>query len=147
MGNLSLEMAYARYGAQVTNKHRNLSSVATDGSLVITCPAERFSRPGIGVLRYSSQISGETSVAARVTALRAHVSAAHEAQTDVRPVILSAAPAVSEKRPVHVRTDLVGKVVAFDGDHFVVDFTRLTPVEEPRINNKRRRGTTSSSKS
>jgi hypothetical protein len=134
--NMSLELAYARYGAQVSNKHRNLSSVANDGSLVITCPAERFSRPGVGVLRYSAQISTEASVTSRVVALRTHIGAAHEAQSLVRPVIVGAA-ADAEKRPIHVRTDLVGKVVAFDGDHFVVDFTRPAPVAEPK--NKRRR--------
>ena len=28
---------------------------------------------------------------------------------------------------VHVRQDLVGNLVDFDGDHYVVDFTRAEP--------------------
>ena len=27
-------------------------------------------------------------------------------------------------RGIHVRADLIGKVVKFDGDHFIVDFVR-----------------------
>jgi hypothetical protein len=31
-----------------------------------------------------------------------------------------------------VRRDLVGKLVKFDGDHFIVDFTRLTEIAPNR---------------
>jgi hypothetical protein len=42
------------------------------------------------------------------------------------------------KRIIHVRSDLVGKVVEFDGDSFVVDFTRIAPAaEEPKARRKR----------
>jgi hypothetical protein len=35
-----------------------------------------------------------------------------------------------------VRTDLVGKVTKFDGDHFIVDFTRPP---DPRASTPRRK--------
>ena len=57
MENLSLEVAYGRYGAQIANKQRSLSALAADGSLVLTCKSEQFSRPGAGILRYSAQLS------------------------------------------------------------------------------------------
>ena len=41
-------------------------------------------------------------------------------------------------RGYHVRPDLIGKVVQFDGDHFMVDFTRPEQVVQA-VNSKRRR--------
>jgi len=29
------------------------------------------------------------------------------------------------RRTFHVRSDLIGKMVKFDGDHFIIDFTRM----------------------
>jgi hypothetical protein len=33
-------------------------------------------------------------------------------------------------RSFHVRPDLVGKVVKFDGDHFIVDFSRRGQIRQ-----------------
>ena len=128
MQNISLEVAYARYGAQVTSKQRNLSAIAKDGSLILSCPADRFSRPGIGILRYTAQLSQEAGVSKLVDSLRTHIQAAYTGNTDIHPVMITP-PKGSMSRMVNVRPDLTGKVVEFDGDTFVVDFTR--PVVEP----------------
>jgi hypothetical protein len=136
MENLSLEVAYARYGAEVSNKQRNLSSVASDGSLVLSCPAERFSRPGVGILRYSAQISLESGTTPRVVALRAHIQSAQAGGVDIRPVVITPAKGTTP-RVIHVRQDLVGRVVEYDGDNFVVDFTRATPPAEPKGRRRR----------
>jgi hypothetical protein len=134
--NLSLELAYARYGAKLTNRFRGLSALAEDGSLVLSCPAGRFSRPGAGVLRYSSQLSEETASAHEVRSLREHLGTALSGGGTVRSVFITAARG-TDPRVVHVRTDLIGKVVEFDGDTFKVDFTR-EQVEE-RAPARRRR--------
>ena len=135
MENLSLEVAYGRYGAQITNKQRSLSAVAADGSLVITCLSERFSRPGAGILRYSAQLSQEAGVTSRVSELAAQVKTAQDAGSDVRAVVITP-PRGMVRRIIHVRKDLVGKVVEFDGDTFVVDFTRPAP---PMVESRPRR--------
>ncbi|MEO8307507.1 MAG: hypothetical protein ABI616_05655 [Pseudomonadota bacterium] len=136
MENLSLEVAYGRYGAQITNKQRSLSAIAADGSLVLTCLSEKFSRPGAGILRYSGQLSQE-GTSTRVAELAGHLKTARDADASVRAVVITP-PRGIVRRVIHVRTDLVGKVVDFDGDAFVVDFTRpAPPLVEPRARRKR----------
>jgi hypothetical protein len=134
MENLSLEVAYGRYGAQITNKQRSLSAMAADGSLVLTCLSEKFSRPGAGILRYSGQLSQE-GTSTRVAELGAHLQSARESDASVRAVVITP-PRGIVRRVIHVRTDLVGKVVDFDGDAFVVDFTRPAP---PMVESRPRR--------
>jgi hypothetical protein len=134
MENLSLEVAYGRYGAQITNKQRSLSAMAADGSLVLTCQSERFSRPGAGILRYSGQLSQE-GTSTRVAELGAHLQSARDADASVRAVVITP-PRGIVRRVIHVRTDLVGKVIDFDGDAFVIDFTRPAP---PMVESRPRR--------
>lgn len=137
MENLSLESAYARYGAQVSSKQRCLSAIAADGSLVLSCPADRFSRPGEGVLRYSARLSLEIAAQSRVAVLRDQVQRASTEGIEVRPVFITA-PRGTIGRVIHVRSDLVGKVVDYDGDSFIVDFRRPpAPVVEPKKRRKR----------
>jgi hypothetical protein len=136
MENLSLEVAYGRYGAQITNKQRSLSAVAADGSLVLTCQSEKFSRPGAGILRYSGQLS-EEGTSTRVAELGAHLLSARDSDSSVRAVVITP-PRGIVRRVIHVRTDLIGKIVDFDGDAFVVDFTRpAPPLVESRPRRKR----------
>lgn len=134
MENLSLEVAYGRYGAQISNKQRSLSAMAADGSLVLTCLAGRFSRPGAGILRYSGQLSQE-GTSTRVAELGANVQSARDSGASVRAVVITP-PRGIVRRVIHVRTDLVGKVIDFDGDAFVVDFTRPAP---PMVETRGRR--------
>jgi len=136
MENLSLETAYARYGAQVSSKQRCLSAIAADGSLVLSCPADRFSRPGVGVRRYSARLSLEIAAQTRVAVLRDQVQKASTEGIQVRPVFITA-PKGHLGRIIHVRSDLVGKVVDYDGDSFVVDFRRPPP--PPVVETKKRR--------
>lgn len=136
MQNLSLELAYLRYGAKLTNRFRGLSALAEDGSLVLSCPAGRFSRPGMGVLRYSSQLSQETASTQEVRSLRDHLGTALSGGGMVRSVFITAASGTAS-RIVHVREDLIGKVVEFDGDRFTVDFTRLEVEEPPKARRRK----------
>jgi hypothetical protein len=130
--------AYARYGAQGSSKLRSLSAVAADGSLVLTCPSDRFSRPGTGILRYSALLSKEKAPAARIVELRTQLQSAQDAGTDVRLVVVTPSKG-RVSRTIHVRSDLVGKVVEFDGDAYVVDFIRPLPPVEDAPPKKRRR--------
>ena len=139
MENLSLEVAFARYGAQAANKQRSLSALAADGSLVLSCESVHFSRPGIGILRYSRRFSDLGGAKARVTELRTQLLEAFDAGTNVHPVVITA-PKGLMKRVIHVRSDLEGRVVQFDGDTFSVDFTRpAPPAEEPKVKRRNKR--------
>ncbi len=40
-------------------------------------------------------------------------------------------------REVHVRTDLVGSVIKFDGEHFIVDFVRSGSPQAAKLGARR----------
>lgn len=134
MDNISIVRAFASFGAD-SAQQRSLSAVAADGSLVLVCQSGGFSRPGVGVLRYTAQLS--TAPLSRLAVLRTHISEAHSAGTIVRLIIETLKTAKSSAR-AHVRPDLVGKVTGFDGNEYMVDFSRPQP---PPAEPKSRRAT------
>ena len=128
MDAVSLELAFSRLGAQITGR-RALCATALDGSLVMVCQSSGFSRPDIGVLRYSAKLSDSTAGRQHVEALRAGLDAANASRTPVKLIIQTPAAGTIPAR-VHTRADLVGSIAGFDGNAYSVDFVRL-PVEEP----------------
>jgi hypothetical protein len=131
MATLSLVDAFAKFGAKPTTRLRGLSAIASDGALVLKCALPRFGRPQRGVLRYEDQVSRESTDPQGSALLKQHISRAHDEGLPVRMVVASAADASNGKISFHVRPDLVGKVTAFDGDKFTVDFTRSTDPLDP----------------
>ena len=123
MASLSLVDAFAQFGAKPLHRLRGLSAIAEDGALVLSCAAARFQRPGRGVLRYEDTLSRDPADQRGTALLGEHLTAANEGQAPVRMVVISAAPAGKTGRTIHVRSDLVGKITKFDGDHFIVDFS------------------------
>jgi len=131
--NLSLIEAFARFGAKPSHKHRALSAIAPDGAMVLNCSKPYFRHPSHGVLRYEDKLSRESDETRNVE-LGRHLTLAHEGALPVRMVVASPADERGRGPTFHVRLDLVGKVVKFDGDHFIVDFIRQQPeVSHPRI--------------
>ena len=128
MDAVSLELAFTRLGAQIAGR-RALCATALDGSFVMVCQSSGFSRPDIGVLRYSAKLSDSTAGRQHVEALRAGLGAANASRTPVKLIIQTPAAGRIPAR-VHTRADLVGNIAGFDGDAYSVDFVRL-PVEEP----------------
>jgi hypothetical protein len=124
--NLKLASAYARYGAKVARGQQALSAIAADGAMVLRCHSGNFGRPQRDVLRYEDTISSDRSGTRRKTLLGQHLVLARDGALPVRLVIVTA-PKGPMPRIISVRPDLVGKVTEFDGDRFVVDFSRLAP--------------------
>jgi hypothetical protein len=124
--NLSLSDAFARFGAKPSNRLRGLSAMATDGALVLNCSKEQFGHPSRGVLRYEDKLSRQPTTARDTELLGRHLTLARDGALPVRMVVCSQADNKSGGRSSswHIRTDLIGKVAEFDGDHFVVDFVR-----------------------
>jgi hypothetical protein len=124
---MNLVGAFERFGARPTNRLRSLSAIATDGALVLNCSNAHFGHPTRGVLRYEDKLSREPTQSKDATLLGQHLSLARDGTLPVRLIVMSLADAtkVGKTRGFHVRPDLIGKVVKFDGDHFIVDFTRL----------------------
>lgn len=124
--NLSLLDAFARYGAKPANRLTGLSAMAADGAMVLNCLPTHFRHPSRGVLRYEAALSTVQAESKDVGILGEHLTHARDGQLPVRMVVKSPPPVTSAERRTsyHVRPDLLGKVTEFDGDHFIVDFTR-----------------------
>lgn len=133
----NLSTAYASFGAKAVNGLRSLSAMAADGALVLTCEYPYFVRSVPGILRYQDSVSRSGDDHRGTGALREHLAFARSSECAVRMVVVSPARTGRTARAVHVRNDLTGRVTDFDGDHFVVDFSRPAP-PEPESAAKRR---------
>lgn len=138
--NLSLSDAFARFGAKPSNRLRSLSAMATDGALVLNCFLAHFGHPARGVLRYEDRLSRQSPGGRDTELLGRHLTLAYAGALPVRMVVSSHAAegTDSSSSACHVRPDLIGKVAAFDGDHFIVDFTR-PEATRPAADGARRR--------
>jgi hypothetical protein len=133
MENLTLADAYAKYGAKPASRLRGLSAIASDGALVLSCIAPQFGRANKGVLRYEDRLSRDPDASTEKDLLAQHLTRAREQGLAVRMIVVKSTAAQDGKtsRNIHVRADLIGKVTEFDGDHFIVDFTRADVPEAP----------------
>ena len=140
--NLNLTDAYHRFGAKPGHRLRCLSAIAADGAVVLTCAQSYFGHPARGVLRYEDRLSRESQHPKDVLLLGQHLTLARSDDLPVRMVVACAAdPNCSVVSGYHVRPDLIGKVMLFDGDHFMIDFTRCVraDAEVPKGRGKPRR--------
>jgi hypothetical protein len=138
--NLTLVDAFSRFGATPISRLRSLSAIALDGAVVLNCSQQYFGHPSAGVLRYEDRLSRASPRAPKETALLGeHLSLARDGDLPVRMIV--AIVADSGKKTgygYHVRPDLVGKVVKFDGDHFMIDFARREEVSPTAVAGRRR---------
>ena len=136
----SLVDAFARFGAKPSNSVRGRSAIAGDGALVLSCSIPHFRRPGPGVLRYEDALSRDSRDSPGTALLEEHLTLARDAQLPVRMVVVADTSGGKARRNIYARPDLVGRLTEFDGDRFIVDFTRLT-VEQPGVARARKRRT------
>ncbi|HUI59452.1 MAG TPA: hypothetical protein VLX90_04480 [Steroidobacteraceae bacterium] len=122
--NLSLIDAFARFGAKPGNRVRSLSAMAADGAMVLNCSTDRFAHPAQGVLRYEDRLSREPAASRENELLSQHLALARDGALPVRMIVTALPVGDRGNRSCHVRSDLIGKVVKFDGDHYIIDFTR-----------------------
>ncbi|MHB8814678.1 MAG: hypothetical protein ACYDAE_15580 [Steroidobacteraceae bacterium] len=136
--NLTLIDAFGRFGAKPDSRLGSLSAMAADGAMVLNCLPAHFGHPARGVLRYETSISATDADSKVVTALSAHLTLARDGDLPVRMVVTFPERKEAGKAGGrHVRPDLTGKVVEFDGDRFIIDFTR--PQAVPPAPTERRR--------
>lgn len=126
MVNLNLVDAFAKYGGKPANRLHSLSAMAADGAMILGCAASRFGHPQPGVLRYEDKLSRDTSRTVESAALSSHLSLARDGKLPVRMIVIAEKkrPDGPDGREIHVRSDLIGSVVQFDGDHYIIDFVR-----------------------
>src|SRR5580658_9692547 len=117
--NLSLVEAFGKFGSKPSNRLRALSAMAADGSMVLNCSPVYFGHPAQGVLRYEDRLSREGADTKCTELLGQHLTLARDAALPVRMIVTSVVNEPKRSVSCHVRSDLVGKVVKFDGDHFI----------------------------
>ena len=132
MPSLSLTSAFARYGAKLSNPQWAVSALSKNNELVISCWSHYLGSHD-GALRYKDKLSRWDGNKAGTNLIRDHLNQALNENMPVRLVIArtkqtevvdSGGGAQSVDKTFGVREDLVGRVVTFDGDTFVVDFVR-----------------------
>jgi hypothetical protein len=138
--NLTLIDAFARFGAKPSNRLRGKSAMAADGALVLNCSLAYFGHPSRGVLRYEDKLSRQSPGCRDTELLGRHLALAAAGALPVRMVVSSRADENKGNGTpgCHVRPDLIGRVTAFDGDHFIVDFTRPEAVRPAAVSVRRR---------
>lgn len=131
--------AFAKFGAKPKNRLRGRSAIADDGALVLSCSTLHFRHPRPGVLRYEDVLSRDSSDRPSAALLGEHLALARDGQLPVRMVVIAEAGAGKTRSNIYARPDVVGRLTEFDGDHFVVDFTRLiVDLKQPEGSRKRR---------
>ena len=137
MNETNLLEAFGSY--KVKPGRRARSAMTGDGNLVISCWYAGFKKAQVEILRYEEDLSGQTSEITQ--ALRAHLAEALSNACEVRVIVAVKAPdqmaqsgaTAAGRTTYYARKDLVGRVSAFDGERFVVEFRRTqTPVPEKR---------------
>jgi len=124
--NLSLVDAFRAFGAKPNSRLKCASAMAEDGAMVLNCTYAHFGHPARGVLRYEDRLSRETAHPEESRRLSEHLTLARDGELPIRMVVTSRVEEnATGPRSFYVRPDLTGKVVKFDGDHFIVDFTLL----------------------
>jgi hypothetical protein len=135
--NLSLSDAFGKFGAKPSSRLHGLSAIATDGAMVLNCSSVHFGHPSRGVLRYEVRLSREPVKAKDVGLLGQHLTLARDGALPIR-MIVTARAGEKTASSCHVRPDLIGKVVTFDGDHFIIDFTRREEVRQAAPSGRRK---------
>ena len=129
---MTLTAAFASYGAKLKNVRWASSAIADDGSLVLSC-WELFLKPQPGVIRrYEDCLSRWSENRLGQNLVREHLERAVKNNLDVRLVVACVkdpGPVLAGKydgKPTtfFVQKDLVGKVVKFNGNEFVIDFQK-----------------------
>ena len=134
--NLSLIDAFGKFGARPDNRLRGLSAMAADGAMVLNCQQAYFAHPSRGVLRYEDRLSRESADSKDAQLLGQHLTLARDGALPVRMVVtfLVEGKSGSNSRRCHIRPDLIGKVVTFDGDLFIIDFARREATRDAATN-------------
>ena len=124
---LTLQEAFARFGGSPSNRLRSVSAITNDGrGMILACSSGRFLHPERGVLRYEDRLSREEAQSAEMRSLGEHLTQARDGGLPIRMIVLTPRLQTAGKigQDIHVRADLVGKLLVFDGDRFIVDFIR-----------------------
>ena len=131
MAKLSFSECFAKYGAKLTNPMWAVSAQAADGSIVISCWSNYFSRPDKETLRYTDTLSRWEGNTPGNNLLREHLLLAQAGSLPIRLVVATAQntlaldqgwDASKISKTFHVKPEVVGQLTSFNGDEFIIDY-------------------------
>lgn len=135
----SLTDAFAQFGARPKHPLRDRSAIADDGALVLGCASPFFKHPNPGVLRYEDMLSRASTEGSSAAFLGEHLIQARDGKLPVRMIVIAEVPGGKPRYRIFARPDVVGRLVEFDGNRFVVDFRRVViEANQTEIPRKRR---------
>lgn len=132
MATLSYTDAFRAYGATLANPQWAYSALAPDGAIVLGCWAHKLKLVD-GALHYKDHLSRWQPNPAGKNLLVEHLELGAKEGRPVRLVIATTPEtgvvdrgedASTIPKTFHIRDDVTGKVVLFDGDNFVLEFRR-----------------------
>jgi len=131
MAKLTFTECFTKYGAKLANPQWAVSAIAADESVVISCWYHYFVKAPSGTMRYDDKLSRWKGNELGNNLLRSHLRLAQEKVLPIRLIIARTEDtarvdlgldASKGKNKFTPRPDVVGKLIEFDGDRFVIDF-------------------------
>jgi len=133
MSELGYVEAFARLGAKLANPQWAVSAIADDGALVVSCWHHLFRPAGRGVLVYEDRLSRWSGSEPGNALLRRHLERAVAESLPVRAIVATAedsdlvdrgSDASTTRKTFHIPEFGDGRVSAFDGDRYVIEFRK-----------------------
>lgn len=125
--------AFSKFGAKPTNQMWAVSAIAKDGAIVISCWAQYFKKGGVGALHYVDSLSRWSSNELGNRLLKTHLELAQAENRAILMVVATAkrpelvettSDASTIDKTFHIKEDVIGRLLSFDGDNFVIEFTK-----------------------
>lgn len=131
MKKLGFAEAFGKYGAKLKNVNWSVCATAPDGSLVVSLWSHHFRRADDGTLicsdtteRWSGPGKNEFR-AALISALANDQIVRLVIATASDPRMVEAGGDASKvQKEFSVRTDLIGRVIEYDGERYAIQFSR-----------------------
>ena len=132
MAKLTLTKAFQHFGASPVNARWACSAIASDNSSFVMSGWDHILKPyANGRLCYEARLSSWKSRNGR-SLFRRHLEQALAHNLPVRLILatssdiasVQAGEACRTRKTFSVQDDLVGRVISFDGDHFIIEFQK-----------------------
>jgi hypothetical protein len=131
MATKGISEAFAKYGARLKNVNWSVSAWNSSGELVLSLWAHHYRKGENGSAEYSGKLSRWAGPGNNE--FRVNISDAFERKSPVRLVLVqtenidhveAGEDASKVKKDFAAREDLLGEVIEFDGENYVVRFRR-----------------------
>jgi len=131
MGQLGIKEAFEKYNAQLHNVQWSVSAWSTSGKLVVSLWAHHYRKGPNGTAEYAGNTQRWNGPGR--TEFQKNVAKAFQEKTEVCLVVATTQEvdhvedgkdATKIKKDFHLRDDLKGHVLSFDGDEYVFSFEK-----------------------